>query len=243
MASETLEENKPEEEPPVQVREEPKPEEVKGEGKENEVKEEENLVGSEKDVSGENEEPEEKNVVEEEKGQQTKEKEEDDDEEEEEQGEEQSKKAKRGGKKGQPKKVQSESRKPSDESADEKPSKQLAEKKEKEPVTPGSERPTRERKMVERYSVPEPGRSATKPLSIEKVNHSNMSLFVWLLIYFYKIMVFLINLGFSCDCRDVAPRSRIFQMVHFSYFLAFSVCFILDCLSMVWSKVQIASVP
>jgi len=36
-------------------------------------------------------------------------------------------------------------------------------------VTPGSERPARERKMVERYSAPEPGRSATKPLSIEKV--------------------------------------------------------------------------
>jgi protein DEK len=50
-----------------------------------------------------------------------------------------------------------------------KSSKDLTEKKEKEPVTPGSERPARERKMVERYSAPEPGRSATKPLSIEKV--------------------------------------------------------------------------
>ncbi|XP_062030151.1 DEK domain-containing chromatin-associated protein 1 [Rosa rugosa] len=43
------------------------------------------------------------------------------------------------------------------------------EKKEKEPVTPVSERPTRERKVVERYSAPESGRSsATKPLNIEK---------------------------------------------------------------------------
>lgn len=50
-----------------------------------------------------------------------------------------------------------------------KSSKDLTEKKEKEPVTPGSERPARERKMVERYSAPEPGRSATKPFSIEKV--------------------------------------------------------------------------
>ncbi|KAJ6410455.1 hypothetical protein OIU84_007241 [Salix udensis] len=41
-------------------------------------------------------------------------------------------------------------------------------KKEKELASPGSERPTRERKMVERYSSPEAGRSATKPLSIEK---------------------------------------------------------------------------
>ncbi|KAB5532172.1 hypothetical protein DKX38_018842 [Salix brachista] len=48
-------------------------------------------------------------------------------------------------------------------------SKNSTEKKVKEPVTPSSDRPTRERKMVERYSVPEPGRSATKPFSIEKV--------------------------------------------------------------------------
>ncbi|KAJ6888986.1 hypothetical protein NC652_029931 [Populus alba x Populus x berolinensis] len=41
-------------------------------------------------------------------------------------------------------------------------------KKVKELVTPSSDRPTRERKVVERYSVPEPGRSATKPFSIEK---------------------------------------------------------------------------
>ncbi|KAB5525172.1 hypothetical protein DKX38_022921 [Salix brachista] len=49
-----------------------------------------------------------------------------------------------------------------------KSSKDSAKKKEKELASPGSERPTRERKMVERYSSPEAGRSATKPLSIEK---------------------------------------------------------------------------
>ncbi|KAJ6764260.1 hypothetical protein OIU74_023188, partial [Salix koriyanagi] len=49
-----------------------------------------------------------------------------------------------------------------------KSSKNSTEKKVKEPVTPSSDRPTRERKVVERYSVPEPGRSAAKPFSIEK---------------------------------------------------------------------------
>ena len=45
-----------------------------------------------------------------------------------------------------------------------------AEKKEKDPVTPASNRPTRERKSMERYSVTEIGRSSgTKPLLIEKV--------------------------------------------------------------------------
>ena len=38
----------------------------------------------------------------------------------------------------------------------------------KEPVTP-SERPTRDRKTVERYSAPSTGRSASKGFSIEKV--------------------------------------------------------------------------
>ncbi|GMJ05885.1 hypothetical protein like AT3G48710 [Hibiscus trionum] len=39
----------------------------------------------------------------------------------------------------------------------------------KEPVTPSSDRPTRERKVVERYSVPSAARSSTpKPLSIRK---------------------------------------------------------------------------
>lgn len=50
-----------------------------------------------------------------------------------------------------------------------KSSKNSTGKKVKELVTPSSDRPTRERKVVERYSVPEPGRSATKPFSIEKV--------------------------------------------------------------------------
>lgn len=49
-----------------------------------------------------------------------------------------------------------------------KPNRGSAEKK--EPMTPGSDRPTRERKVVERYSVPSVARSSTpKPLSIEKV--------------------------------------------------------------------------
>ncbi|KAB2000194.1 hypothetical protein ES319_D12G215800v1 [Gossypium barbadense] len=48
-----------------------------------------------------------------------------------------------------------------------KPNRGSAEKK--EPMTPSSDRPTRERKVVERYSVPSVARSSTpKPLSIEK---------------------------------------------------------------------------
>ncbi|CAN1797002.1 DEK domain-containing chromatin-associated protein 1 [Linum perenne] len=53
------------------------------------------------------------------------------------------------------------------EATEEKQNKESADKK--EAVTPSSDRPTRERKMVERYSVPERRRSsAKKPLSIEK---------------------------------------------------------------------------
>ena len=52
--------------------------------------------------------------------------------------------------------------------------KKAKKKKKKEATTPAttpvSERPTRERKVVERYSAPDTGRSSgTKPLSIEKV--------------------------------------------------------------------------
>ena len=50
-------------------------------------------------------------------------------------------------------------------------------------VTPSSDRPTRERKMVERYSFPERGRSTVrKTLSIEKVH--------MVLLRFFRSIVF-----------------------------------------------------
>lgn len=57
-------------------------------------------------------------------------------------------------------------------------------KKEKErasPVTPAIDRPTRERKIVERYTVTSASRSTTpKPFSIEKVStHMNLNIFIW----------------------------------------------------------------
>ncbi|GAV81603.1 DEK_C domain-containing protein [Cephalotus follicularis] len=148
MDSETLQEKKPEEEAPMQ---EVQPEEVK----EEEPKEEPKQVGnppqlSEKDVSRGSDEK----VVEESK------------EEEPEVGEEAEASKisiRKRDRKGNLKK------KPSQDSVEAKPSQELPEKKEKEPVTPASDRPTRERKVVERYSAPSVARSsATKPLSIEK---------------------------------------------------------------------------
>ncbi|ESR50126.1 hypothetical protein CICLE_v100310092mg, partial [Citrus x clementina] len=63
-------------------------------------------------------------------------------------------------------------KKPSEESDEPKKEKEKEKDKDKEkvkePVTPTSERPTRERKVVERYSAPSTGRSAAKPVSIEK---------------------------------------------------------------------------
>ncbi|GLT69220.1 hypothetical protein SLA2020_413890 [Shorea laevis] len=129
MASETLEEKKPEDEaPPAEgdkAELKPEAEEAKEESKEEEEGEEKSKK-EQKDPAEKEEEPEEKDV--------------------EAKGEEESKKKKQ--------------------------SEESAEEERKEPVTPASERPTRERKTVERYSVPSPGRSArssaSKVLSIEK---------------------------------------------------------------------------
>ncbi|KAK8537714.1 hypothetical protein V6N13_096478 [Hibiscus sabdariffa] len=116
-------------------------EEVKQE-KEKEEEEEESKEVSEKQISRESEE---KNEVEE-KAEETREEDEKEDDE-----EEGTKEAKGSGRK-------RSSRKPNRDSAGK-----------KEPVTPSSDRPTRERKVVERYSVPSVARSSTpKPLSIEK---------------------------------------------------------------------------
>ncbi|KAG6753254.1 hypothetical protein POTOM_043304 [Populus tomentosa] len=145
MASETLEEKKSEEEAPAA--EESKPgaerEQTENEGPmesaENEAKEE----ADNEEVKGEEETAKEGAEKEESLGNEEKEEEAKD------KGEEEveNKKSRRRSKKS---------------------SRNSTGKKEKELVTPSSDRPTRERKVVERYSVPEPGRSATKPFSIEK---------------------------------------------------------------------------
>ncbi|KAH8493242.1 hypothetical protein H0E87_022478 [Populus deltoides] len=145
MASEALEEKKSEEEAPAA--EESKPgaekEQTENEGPmdsaENEAKEE----ADNEEVKGEEETAKEGAEKEESLGNEEKEEEAKD------KGEEEveNKKSKRRSKKS---------------------SKNSTGKKVKELVTPSSDRPTRERKVVERYSVPEPGRSATKPFSIEK---------------------------------------------------------------------------
>lgn len=93
----------------------------------------------------------------------------------------------------------------------------------KEPVTPTIERPARERKTVERYSVPSPGRfgksSAGKALSIEKVCwwvHSSLYIaFSWCYPPHFKKR-------FSC-LRAVALRSRIFQMVSLDFYVIFFI--------------------
>jgi len=81
----------------------------------------------------------------------------------------------------------------------------------KDPVTPTIERPARERKTVERYSAPSPGRlgrsSASKVLSIETV--CRCSLYVFLT---SGEPFFFLKLRFLC-LRAAALASRIFQMV------------------------------
>uniref|UniRef100_A0A2P2LBG3 Protein DEK isoform X1 n=1 Tax=Rhizophora mucronata TaxID=61149 RepID=A0A2P2LBG3_RHIMU len=157
MASETLEENKQEEEAPVGGREEEEKAKAEGVEERAEKGEKENLEVLEKEENDELEDgkgQEEKKKVEEAEGEEVK----------------QEAKGKKAGKQGARKKKEpGESKKSKQDSAAEKPGEEESEKKEKESVTPASERPTRERKIVERYSAPEPGRSsAAKPLSIEK---------------------------------------------------------------------------
>ncbi|TYI02245.1 hypothetical protein ES332_A11G255600v1 [Gossypium tomentosum] len=84
---------------------------------------------------------------------------EEEEEEEEKRGEEEEKESEDEG----TKKVKGSSRKGSSR----KSGRDSAEKK--EPVTPSSDRPTRERKVVERYSAPSVARSSSFKLSIEKV--------------------------------------------------------------------------
>lgn len=82
--------------------------------------------------------------------------------------------------------------------------------KEPEPVTPGSERPTRERKIVERYSAPTSGRSVTKSVSIEKVRRRSQEF------YMIKLVVILCCSDCMRICefsRAVAHSLRIFQTV------------------------------
>ncbi|XP_028121019.1 cilia- and flagella-associated protein 251-like, partial [Camellia sinensis] len=139
MASETLEDKKQEEIANVEDKGE-----VKEEGKTEEGEEEKEAEKKEEDTEmAEKEEEDEEKEEPEVKGEESKE-----------EVEEVSKKAKRG-RKGSSKKA----------AKDEKAAK--SEPGSKEPVTP-IERPIRERKTVERYSEPSTGRSASKVLSIEK---------------------------------------------------------------------------
>ncbi|THG01722.1 hypothetical protein TEA_024987 [Camellia sinensis var. sinensis] len=139
MASETLEDKKQEEIANVEDKGE-----VKEEGKTEEGEEEKEAEKKEEDTEmAEKEKEEEEKEELEVKGEESKE-----------EAEEVSKKAKRG-RKGSSKKA----------AKDEKAAK--SEPGSKEPVTP-IERPIRERKTVERYSEPSTGRSASKALSIEK---------------------------------------------------------------------------
>ncbi|KAJ7945671.1 Protein DEK [Quillaja saponaria] len=154
---------------------EEKGEEVKEEeeggkdGAEKEETVEEEEKDEEEEKEGEAEEEEEKEGEEETDDEEVKEDEE---------AEVEASKKSKGGPKGSSKKVQSRSKRPRQDPVDQQKSKKRVGKKgrnnldTKEPVTPASERPTRERKTVERYSAPSPGRSgrssASKALSIEK---------------------------------------------------------------------------
>ncbi|XP_012439020.1 DEK domain-containing chromatin-associated protein 1 isoform X1 [Gossypium raimondii] len=118
---------------------------------ETETPDENKPMGEEKEKEKEKEETKEVSRESEEK----KEVEENEEEEEKEDNEENREK---GAKKGEDSSRKRSSRKPNRGSAEK-----------KEPMTPSSDRPTRERKVVERYSVPSVARSSTpKPLSIEK---------------------------------------------------------------------------
>ncbi|GMQ09646.1 hypothetical protein CsSME_00052934 [Camellia sinensis var. sinensis] len=140
MAAETLEDKKQEEIANVEDKGEVKEE---GKAEEGEEEKEAEKQGEDTEMEEEKEEEEEEKEEPEVKGEESKE-----------EVEEVSKKAKRG-RKGSSKKA----------AKDEKAAK--SEPGSKEPVTP-IERPIRERKTVERYSEPSTGRSASKVLSIEK---------------------------------------------------------------------------
>lgn len=149
MATQTLEDTKTEEEPPVKEKEELKTEESKQENQETDKGEKNQELPGEV-VSRDTKELEE-TVLEDEVHESEEEKEPSD-------------KAKPG-REGSSKEDQVESKK---ESPEKRPGQESTEKKES--VTPANERPTRERKSVERYSAPSVVRSSSsKTLSIEKV--------------------------------------------------------------------------
>lgn len=148
MATQTLEDTKTEEEPPVKEKEELKTEESKQENQETDKGEKNQELPGEV-VSRDTKELEE-TVLEDEVHESEEEKEPSD-------------KAKPG-REGSSKEDQVESKK---ESPEKRPGQESTEKKES--VTPANERPTRERKSVERYSAPSVVRSSSsKTLSIEK---------------------------------------------------------------------------
>lgn len=208
MATETLEDNKPQSEPPLQGKnddesapepdknasEEPKPEPAPEEEQQQRqdignsqkedsseiTKSEEKIVDDKGQASNQVEEEEKADEKKEEKevekddedaaekededddehDEDTEKEEEEDDEDAEAEAEIEEGKAKGGGK-GRPKEGESDSKTPKKVS------------KKEDPVTPASDRPTRERKTVERYSIPSPAKSrrssASKGFSIEKV--------------------------------------------------------------------------
>lgn len=154
MASEKLEGKKPEEEASVGSKRKLNVKEPKEQKQKEEEQESQELTL--KNAFGESDEPDKASEAEDETKEEDKVQEA---EEEDEDGQEKaSRKVKRSARKRISKKEKSESKKSNQES------------NEKEPVTPSNDRPTRERKVVERYSVPSVARSSSsKALSIEKV--------------------------------------------------------------------------
>ncbi|OMO93825.1 hypothetical protein COLO4_16650 [Corchorus olitorius] len=106
-----------------------------------------------------------------------------------------------------------EEKKPEEEAAPE-----SAEKK--EPVTPSSDRPTRERKVVERYSAPSVARSSYgKPLSIESPYCLHLAVFIW-----YLTLKFLLDdregfksygLAFKLSKRKPDDNLQLLHMIFF----------------------------
>ncbi|TXG54414.1 hypothetical protein EZV62_019670 [Acer yangbiense] len=138
MASETLEDKKQEEEAPLDETNKEEEAQLKDEKQENDEDEQSRQLSGSNDVP---DEPQEKN---------------DDS------------KVQEGGNKKAKRSRKASAKKPTEESAESKKLSEESSELKTEPVTPSSERPTRERKVVERYSAPSAGRSGTKPVSIEK---------------------------------------------------------------------------
>lgn len=188
MASETLEDKKQDDEPDPEVEGKDKED---GQMEVDEKKEESHQLAEKNEVLNESDEPEEK--------------------------EEKPKDKEEGYRKGK-RSRKSSVKKPNEETSESKVLSQELEEskkdKEPEPVTPSNERPTRERKVVERYSAPSSGRSATKPVSIEKVRCRSKGVLMIKLVVKLQCSDYVRICGFS---RVVACSLRTFQTVWLNY--------------------------